>query len=116
MTTKGLADQYLSVPNDILQSLGGASWLRDEIHATQFTFLTSWPSFPKMLPFGVSFHFRVKDREYEVKIVTSCVDRSKYQISIHRMRFHVCLVAEDRLTLDQAVVKFFEFTKIEPPG
>lgn len=116
MTREEIAAQYLTIPNTILRSLGGASYLREQVEASQFEILSSWPAFATMLPFGLSFRFRVGEKSYGVSLCTSTLERDRYSLDIYREGNSYYRVLEPTLTLEQAISKFFEFAQADPPS
>ena len=116
MTHEEIAAQYLTIPNTILQALGGASCLREQVEASQFEILSSWPAFANMLPFGLSFRFRVGEKSYGVSLCTSTLERGHYSLDIYGDRHGYRQLLEPVLTLEQAVAQFFEFAQAIPPS
>lgn len=116
MTHEEMSAQYLTIPNTLLRALGGASYLREQVKASQFEILSSWPAFANMLPFGLSFRFRVGEKSYGVSLCTSTLERDRYSLDIYRERNGHRQLLEPALTLEQAIAKFFEFAQAEPPS
>ena len=116
MTHEEIAAKYLTIPNTLLRALGGANYLREQVEASQFEILSSWPAFADMLPFGLSFRFRVGEKDYGVSLCTSTLERNQYSLDIYREGNGYRQLIEPVLTLEQAVAKFFEFAQAEPPS
>lgn len=108
MTREEIAAEWLATPNAILRALGGAKSLRDKVGANQFKMMHSWPDFNEP-PFGLEFHFRFEDKEYNASFRTSLIKRGKYCLQIHRIRYYNCVVDTSSITLDEAVARFVEF-------
>ncbi|WP_121971107.1 hypothetical protein [Leptolyngbya sp. BC1307] len=116
MTHAEAAAAYLAIPNTLLQALGGTWYLREQVGASQFEILSSWPAFANMLPFGLSFRFRVGEKSYGVSLCTSTLERNQYSLDIYRENNVYHRVLEPTLTLEQAVAKFFEFAQAKLPS
>ena len=116
MTHAKIAAKYLTIPNTLLRALGGASYLREQVEASQFEILSSWPAFANMLPFGLSFRFRVGEKSYGVSLCTSTLERGHYSLDIYRQGNSYSRLLEPVLTLEQAVAQFFEFAQAVPPS
>ncbi len=108
------AKAYLELPNTVIRALGGASHLRETVSAGQFKVLHSWPSFCE-LPFGISFQFRTNNRRYIASFRTSAVEPDRYCLEIYCARYCINEIGESELTLDVAVVQFFEFAQAVSP-
>lgn len=115
MTQAEIAAEYLTIPNALLQALGGARHLRERIGASQFEILHSWPSFADMPPFGLSFCFRVEGQDYRARLCTSVSERDRYGLDIHALSPHRRHVSESELTLAEAISQFFAFAQASLP-
>ncbi len=116
MTDEEIAAKYLAIPNTILRALGGVCYLREQVKASQFEILSSWPAFATMLPFGLSFRFRVGEKSYGVSLCTSTLERDRYSLDICREGNSYSRLLEPTLTLEQAIAKFFEFAQAKLPS
>jgi hypothetical protein len=113
VTREEIAAEYLVIPNALLQALGGARYLREKVGASQFEILNSWPAFANMLPFGLSFCFRIKDQDYRARLCTSVSERDRYGLDIHSVYPNCRHLSESELTLEAAITQFFTFAQIE---
>ena len=116
MTHEEVAAAYLAIPNTILRALGGTWYLREQVGASQFEILSSWPAFANMLPFGLSFRFRVGEKSYGVSLCTSTLERNRYSLDIYRENNSYRQLLEPALSLEQAIAKFFEFAQAKLPS
>jgi hypothetical protein len=122
MTREEIAAEYLTIPNALLQALGGACYLRKTVGAIQFEILHSWPSFADMPPFGLSFCFRVEDQSYRARLCTSVSERDRYGLDIHSVSPNHRHLSESELTLEGAIplegfaiAQFFAFAQTALP-